>query len=390
MQERLFNRYYILIWCSALCLMMIQNLMGSGIPLFLQERGFSTAFSGLLGIPFALFGIPARTAGGYLMDRFSRRSVMIAGTLIMGVSSILFQLFPLAALMLLFRGFHGVGFSMGQAVFSTASVDVTPPAKSRLGVGIFWISTALSIAGAAALLQVLTQRGTCDSIFFCALAFGLVGAVLALLCNYEKKYPIRRETDSDAASQPKGLNKFWEPAAARPAAIEFFTLMGISCCNIFVFSFATNQGYANPSEFLLIGAVSMAVCNLASSGLIKRFGIRNLFAFTMALGGILIALIALVPSQFTYFLGGVGFGIAEGFSFPLLTILAVDDVPPNHRGTANSTMLMAGDIGVGVGTFLWGVLIEYSGYFTAFALSGLVLIWSGILCILFYLRKRQN
>lgn len=388
MQNRLFNRCYILVWCSALCLMMIQNLMGSGIPLFLQERGFSTAFSGLLGIPFAVFGITARIAGGYLMDRFSRRSVMIAGTLTMGAASLLFRLFPIAALMLLFRGLHGAGFSMGQAVFSTASVDVTPPEKSRLGVGIFWISTALSIAGAASLLQFLTQRGTCDSIFFCALAFGLAGAVLAFLCDYEKKYPIRRDAANESGPRPKGLRKFWEPAAARPAAIEFFALMGISCCNIFVFSFATQQGYANPSQFLLIGAASMAVSNLASGWLTKRFGIRNLFAFTMALGGILIALIALVPSQITYILGGIGFGIAEGFSFPLLTILAVDNIPPDHRGTANSTMLMAGDIGVGIGTFLWGMLIEYSGYFTAFTVSGLVLIWSGVLCIIFYLNKK--
>ena len=35
MQEKLFNRYFILIWFSMLCLMLIQNLMCSGIPLFL-------------------------------------------------------------------------------------------------------------------------------------------------------------------------------------------------------------------------------------------------------------------------------------------------------------------------------------------------------------------
>lgn len=67
----------------------------------------------------------------------------------------------------------------------------------------------------------------------------------------------------------------------------------------------------------------------------------------MVLSGALIALIALVPSQATFYLGGVGFGMAQGFSFPILTLLAVDNVPQNHRGTANSTMLMAGDLGVG-------------------------------------------
>ena len=38
MQEKLFNRYFILIWFSMLCLMLIQNLMCSGIPLFFASR----------------------------------------------------------------------------------------------------------------------------------------------------------------------------------------------------------------------------------------------------------------------------------------------------------------------------------------------------------------
>ena len=90
-----------------LCLMLIQNLMCSGIPLFFASRGFSTSFAGLLGLPFALFGILARTTGGYLMDRFGRRVIMILGPLLMGIASLLFLLLPFAPLMLLFRGLHG-------------------------------------------------------------------------------------------------------------------------------------------------------------------------------------------------------------------------------------------------------------------------------------------
>lgn len=137
MQKKLFNRYFILIWLGSLCLLLIQNTMCTVIPLFLQELGFSTSFSGLLGIPFAVFGIAARITGGRLMDGFSRRAIMIAGTLLMGIASFLFRLFPVAVLLLLLRGAHGAGFSLGQAAFSTASVDVTPREKSSLGLGIF-------------------------------------------------------------------------------------------------------------------------------------------------------------------------------------------------------------------------------------------------------------
>ena len=176
MQEKLFNRYFILIWFSMLCLMLIQNLMCSGIPLFFASRGFSTSFAGLLGLPFALFGILARTTGGYLMDRFGRRVIMILGPLLMGIASLLFLLLPFAPLMLLFRGLHGAGFSIGQAGSSTATIDVTPQEKSSLGVGIFWVSTALAIAVAGWLIEILGSGGTYDRIFYFSFAFGVLGA----------------------------------------------------------------------------------------------------------------------------------------------------------------------------------------------------------------------
>lgn len=189
MQEKLFNRYFILIWFSMLCLMLIQNLMCSGIPLFFASRGFSTSFAGLLGLPFALFGILARTTGGYLMDRFGRRVIMILGPLLMGIASLLFLLLPFAPLMLLFRGLHGAGFSIGQAGSSTATIDVTPQEKSSLGVGIFWVSTALAIAVAGWLIEILGSGGTYDRIFYFSFAFGVLGAILAFLCRYEEGRP---------------------------------------------------------------------------------------------------------------------------------------------------------------------------------------------------------
>ena len=385
MQEKLFNRYFILIWFSMLCLMLIQNLMCSGIPLFFASRGFSTSFAGLLGLPFALFGILARTTGGYLMDRFGRRVIMILGPLLMGIASLLFLLLPFAPLMLLFRGLHGAGFSIGQAGSSTATIDVTPQEKSSLGVGIFWVSTALAIAVAGWLIEILGSGGTYDRIFYFSFAFGVLGAILAFLCRYEEgRPPVVREPQE--VSPLHGLRKFLYPAAARPAGIEFFVMLGVSCCNIFIFTYAVLQGYANPSFFMVVAALSMTVSNLASGRLLRALGHRTLLSIAMVLSGALIALIALVPCQATFYLGGVGFGMAQGFSFPILTLLAVDNVPQNHRGTANSTMLMAGDLGVGLGTLLWGISIQFCGFHVSIALSGLAVILSGVLSLLFYCR----
>ena len=161
---------------------------------------------------------------------------------------------------------------------------------------------------------------------------------------------------------------------------------GCPAATFFIFTYAVLQGYANPSFFMVVAALSMTVSNLASGRLLRALGHRTLLSIAMVLSGALIALIALVPCQATFYLGGVGFGMAQGFSFPILTLLAVDNVPQNHRGTANSTMLMAGDLGVGLGTLLWGISIQFCGFHVSIALSGLAVILSGVLSLLFYCR----
>jgi predicted MFS family arabinose efflux permease len=58
----------------------------------------------------------------------------------------------------------------------------------------------------------------------------------------------------------------------------------------------------------------------------------------------------------------------------------------NERGTANSTILISWDVGMGLGILLGGILAELYGYATAFWTVAIVNL-TGVL--LFFLRCRQ-
>ena len=96
MQKKLFNRYYLCVWFGSLCLLLVHNMLNNALPLYLTSIGFSTSFSGLIGVPFAILGIVGRLLGGYLADSRSRRLVMVGGTALLGVSAFLFGLVPVA------------------------------------------------------------------------------------------------------------------------------------------------------------------------------------------------------------------------------------------------------------------------------------------------------
>lgn len=383
MQKKLFNRYYVCVWLGSLCLLLVHNMLNNALPLYLSSIGFSTSFAGLIGVPFAILGIVGRLAGGYLADTRSRRLVMVSGTALLGVSAFLFGLAPVAALMLLLRGIQGMGFASGNAAFATASVDVTPPEKSNLGVGIFWAAMAVSVAFAGYLVLGLSAGGSYMPVFALCLILGLGGAVLALLCNYEKG----RTKTAQAAPAERGVQAFLEKAALRPAVVEFLVMLGVASCNSFILLFAQQKGYSNPGAFLLIAAISMAITNLSTDAVLKKMKPQTLMAVSMVLCGACYVLMGVVPCQATYFLGGIGYGASMGFSYPVLTVMAVQGVPERRRGAATSTMLMAGDVGVGVGTFMWGAIIDGAGFTVSFLLAGISVVLGGVCAWAFYRRK---
>ena len=108
-------------------------------------------------------------------------------------------------------------------------------------------------------------------------------------------------------------------------------MLGVSCCNIFIFTYAVLQGYANPSFFMVVAALSMTVSNLASGRLLRALGHRTLLSIAMVLSGALIALIALVPCQATFYLGGIGFGMKWNMGWMHDTLEYLHEEPINRK-----------------------------------------------------------
>ena len=140
---------------------------------------------------------------------------------------------------------------------------------------------------------------------------------------------------------------------------------------------------------VLIAAIAMAITNLSTDALLKRMKPQTLMTVGMILCGVCYVLMGAAPCQATYFLGGVGYGASMGFSYPVLTVMAVNGVPERRRGAATSTMLMAGDVGVGVGTFLWGAIIDGAGFTVSFLLAGISVVLGGVFSCLFYLGRKK-
>ena len=84
-----------------------------------------------------------------------------------------------------------------------------------------------------------------------------------------------------------------------------------------------------------------------------------------------IAVPTLMPTNHTaimtgYYLSALLIGLGNGHMWPAFQNMMISMAHHNERGTANSTILISWDVGMGLGILLGGVIAELLGYTTAF------------------------
>ena len=143
--------------------------------------------------------------------------------------------------------------------------------------------------------------------------------------------------------------------------------------------YAESLGFPNAGLFFLIGAIAMTATRFLGGRLLDVVPPRLLYLITVACGIVMFLLMAFAQDAGWLYISGIFFGISMGFSFPLLNSMSIKNTPPERWGAANAMFYLANDLGVGVGAFAWGVLIDAAGFFpamiggvVAFALSYLV------------------
>lgn len=97
-----------------------------------------------------------------------------------------------------------------------------------------------------------------------------------------------------------------------------------------------------------------------------------------------ILILARVSGLLHLVVGGILFGIGYGFLLPTLLVLCVVSVTPDRLGAANATYWTAIDLGLAVGSVIWGVVANAFGYSTMFYLAVIPI----LLALVAYLKLR--
>ena len=346
------------------------------LPLYLSEHfGATKDMIGLVLSGYTITALLFRPFSGYVVDSFSRKKVLMV---CFGAFSIFFAGYLAASTLLLFtivRTLHGGPFGALTVANSTVAIDVLPSSRRTEGIGYYGLSNNLAMA-IAPTIGIFIYRLTMsfELLFWLAFAVACIGWLVDATVKPSEKQIVKNKSKLS-------LDRFF---------LVRGWLLGVNMV-AFGFSFGVLSNYLAiyGKEELGITAGTGTYFMLCSVGLIASRiqggkALRKGLLTQNAGQGIVISLIGytlfiLMPtlnqlfsihsSLFTY-IGYYGsallIGLGNGHMWPAFQNMTINVADNSQRGTANSTILISWDVGMGLGILLGGVIAEHLGYGAAF------------------------
>ena len=403
-RERLWNRNYCKVMVANFTLFFAFYILTPLLPIYLSEHfGATKDVIGLVLSGYTITALLFRPFSGYVVDAFPRKTVLMIS---FGAFAIFFAGYLAASTLLLFtivRTLHGGPFGATTVSNSTVAIDVLPSSRRTEGIGYYGLSNNLAMAVAPTIgIFIYKYTQSFELLFWLALVVACAGWIVDATLKLDAKATI------------KNKSKFsWD---------RFFLvrgwLLGLNMV-AFGFSFGVLSNYlaiygkevmgitGGTGTYFMLCSVGLILSRLqggkalrdgrvthnAGSGMVISLVGYTLFILMPTLS----ALFTIHSSLFTsigYYGSALLIGLGNGHMWPAFQNMTINVAHNNQRGTANSTILISWDIGMGLGILVGGVVSELLGYSAAFWTVVLVNA-SGVACFFlatkaFFLRRNLN
>jgi len=417
--EPLWNANYCKVMTANFALFFAFYLLTPLLPLYLHETfGATKDTIGLVLSGYTLTALLFRPFSGYLVDTFPRKTVLLMAYTAFAV---FFAGYLAASSLLLFtivRTLHGGPFGAVTVANSTVAIDVLPSSRRNEGIGYYGLSNNLAMALAPTFaIFVYTQTHHFRLLFWLALAIAAFGLLV----------------DSTVAhSRPPAPPRISAAAPPRPrlSLDRFFLLRGwLLAANMvfFGYCFGVLSNYLaiyGRQELGITGGTGtwFMLCSLglmlsrllggralrqgrlshnaAHGMLVSLLGyvlfilmptvsphLTSLIAQSSAISHLPSSIIHLTSSIIGYYGSALLIGLGNGHLWPAFQNMMISMAHHRERGTANSTILVAWDVGMGLGILLGGVTAEHLGYAAAFWTVALVNLLG---VVLYFAATRQS
>lgn len=383
--ERLWNKNYIKVMTANFSLFFAFYLLTPLLPLYLSETfGATKDVIGLVLSGYTITALIFRPFSGYLVDSFPRKTVLMVS---FSAFAIFFAGYLAAGTLLLFtivRTLHGGPFGTLTVANSTVAIDVLPSSRRNEGIGYYGLSNNLAMAIAPTFaLFVYAETHNFQLLFWLAFAIATFGWIVDATVDLKPKSPKLPTLNSKLSLDRFFLKRGW--------------LLGINMV-FFGFCFGVLSNYlaiygkqvmgitGGTGTWFMLCSIGLILSRLQGGKALRKGLLTHNASEGMLISLVGYTLFVAFPNSFGYYSSAILIGLGNGHMWPAFQNMMISMAHHNERGTANSTILISWDIGMGLGILAGGAIAEHLGYTTAF---WTVAVMNAIGVLLYFFKTKQ-
>ncbi|NSL89487.1 MFS transporter [Chitinophaga solisilvae] len=322
------------------------NMMIPELPAYLSQMGGADYKGYIIGL-FTLMAGLSRPFSGKLTDTIGRVPVMVFGSLVCVVCSLLYPLVSTVGAFLLLRFFHG--FSTGFKPTGTSAYvsDLVPFNRRGEAMGMVGLASTIGMALGPAIGGYMAVRWNINVMFQLSAVFALLSVVI--LIGMKETLPNKQKFRMSLLKIQS--NEIFEPLVWSPVIITFLTYFSYGAMLTIIPDFGAFLGVANKGVFFTYFTISSIGIRLLAGKVSDRYGrvpVLKVSAVVMALS---MLMMGLASTPFLLMAAAVVYGLSVGLNAPAITAWTIDLGRPEHRGRALASMYIGLEAGIGLGAY---------------------------------------
>jgi MFS family permease len=349
--------------CSSLLFFASFNMIVPELPDYLSRLG-GPEYKGLIISLFTVTAMLSRPFSGKLADKIGRVPVVMAGSIVCFICSLLYPLLTTVSAFLLLRLVHGfsTGFTpTGQSAYLS---DIIPSERRGEAMGFLGTAGSLGMAGGPAIGGLLANVFDIDAVFYCSSALALTS--LLIVSNV-------KETLLEKHKFSIGLLKIhkhdlFEPKVLVPCLVMVLCAYPYGAAFTLLPDFGGFVGIENKGLLFTYVTIASLTVRLIGGKASDRYGRKQVLFFSSALMAVAMLTIAFAQHKLQLIIGVSLYGFAQGATSPTLLAWATDLSDKYFKGRALASLYIFMELGIGIGAFASGLLYrnESSNFFITF------------------------
>jgi MFS family permease len=330
------------------------NMILPELPDFLTNLG-GADYKGLILSFFTLTAMISRPFSGKLADKVGRIPVMIFGSVVCVISSLIYPALTSIYGFFILRFFHGFSTGFTPTGFTAYIADIVPVERRGEAMGLLSTFGTLGMSASPAIGGWISYQYSLDVMFYCSSLFGFIAVMI--FAGVKETLTSKEQFHRNHLKIKK--EDLFEKRVLVPCVIMVLSSFSFGTIVTLVPDLSNSLGMTNKGAVFTGFSLASVAVRIAAGKVSDKYGRRSVLYFSTLLIATAMIVIGLATKQWMLWTGGVLYGMAYGMNSPTLFAWVTDLSDENNKGRAFGSIYISLEFGIMFGALVSGFLFAW-------------------------------